>query len=68
MRVVHTSSRFLIERAELEELVAERAADVARYADSLGQRGHADVFWRVVRQCRVMALMLSVQGATAGPP
>ena len=65
MRVNHKSSRSLIERAELEELVVERAVEMTRYGDSLGEHRHADLFWRLARRCRINALMLRTQSNVA---
>ncbi len=65
MRVNHASARSLSERAELEELVAERAVGMARYGDSLGEHRNADFFWRLARRCRVNALMLRTRSNVA---
>ena len=56
MRVTNQPSASLIERADLEELVAERATDLTRHAEALGRTDQANVFWRLARWCRVAAL------------
>ncbi len=53
------------ERAELEDHVADRAADIARFAETIGHPDQADVFWHLAHRCRASAMMLRVQNALA---
>ncbi len=48
----------LSEQAALEEETANRAADVARLADAMGQTNHATMLWRIARRARVQAILL----------
>ena len=50
--------RTLAERADLQDLVAERAADVARYAEAEGYLTGADIYWKLAQRCRVKSLKL----------
>jgi hypothetical protein len=54
-------------RGELEESVAEKAADIARHAEAQGQHREAQVFWKLEHRCRVIAMMLRVKDALSAP-
>ena len=47
-----------MERASLQERVAEMAAEVAREAERTGQIDSADLLWVLVRRSRVNAMKL----------
>jgi len=51
------------ERADLEDLAAERAASIARYAAAEGYIEGADMFQNIGRRCRVEALKLRALAA-----
>ena len=46
-----------LEQAALEEHAAERAAEIARHAETAGCRERAEMLWRLARRCRVQALL-----------
>ena len=48
----------LMERAELEDLAAARAAEVARRAEAAGYFDGADTLWWAARRVRVQSLKL----------
>ena len=48
----------LAKRADLDEMAAESAAAIARYAESWGHFKGADTLRRLARRCRVEALKL----------
>ena len=50
-----------LEQAALEELAAERAAEIARHAEAAGHIGGAETLWRLARRCRVQVLLLRAQ-------
>ena len=61
----HPEGETLVKRTVLQDRVAERAAEIARHADEIGDADTADILWRVVRRSRVQTLKLRVVGATS---
>ena len=51
-------TRTLLERAALQERIAELAAEVAQEAERSGQADSADILWVLVRRSRINALKL----------
>ncbi len=52
------NASLLLERASLQDRVAERAAELAQEAERSGQQDTADICWRLVIHSRVRALAL----------
>jgi hypothetical protein len=50
--------RSLIERAALQDRIAEMAAEVAQEAERIGQTESANILWVLVRRSRVNAMTL----------
>ena len=55
------NASLLLERASLQDRVAERAAELAQEAERGGQIDTADLCWKVVYHSRVRALTLRAQ-------
>ena len=66
-RAVQKDQPTFLEQAELDDFAAEQVADLARFAEIKGQHGHAALFWKLARQCRLRAMMLRVQDSIADP-
>jgi hypothetical protein len=50
--------RALIERAALQDRIAEMAAEVAQEAERIGQADSANMLWVLVRRSRINAMKL----------
>ena len=65
MKLKHSDPRTLIERADLEDKLAEKAARAAHNADVGGRTALANSLWRLVRRSRARGLMLRGFAAAA---
>jgi hypothetical protein len=53
-----TMRKTLAERADLEDVAAERAMAVARHVEAEGYFIGADMYWKLANRCRVEGLRL----------
>jgi hypothetical protein len=53
-----TIRKTLAERADLEEVAAERAVAVARHVEAEGYFIGADIYWKLADRCRAEGLKL----------
>ena len=60
-----TSRQTLAERADREDLTAERAVAVARHAEAEGYFRGAEMYWKLAHRCRVESLKLHALAAAA---